>query len=329
MNQPTEKFEGELVITADRELDFESPLMVSLIDHETGQKTAPGPILLEYLAMLEEIRMLAELDDQSAQGKANLRHRKLLASSLVEIMGIHEKVMSKRMFELVTEGRVKAGIWIDSVGGNVEIAEKVKFAIDYLRRNGMGTFSSYVNIKAASAAFDLAFLASEVNAMTRSVFNWHFSDSAEDPRLGKIQKFRAHQPIGDQAENELGELRDILEDAKPEMRDDVWRHAIRQLNDPTNEEGDIFFDGDLLHEAGLVDHCYRQVDQLLGKFKADFPLHADKKSTFFTEGVSERVARTLRSQPYWLDSKALHLTTRVARQLEAGHKKTGKKKLSK
>lgn len=310
------KFDGELVITADREIMPEQPLMVSLIDYKTEEKATPGPLLLEYLAVLEEIRLLAEEDDQTPEGKYELRHKKLIGSALVEIMAIHERVMSPKMLRLVTEGRLKTAIWVDSEGGSVPIAEKVKFAVDYIRRQELGTFTSYVNIKAASAAFDLAFLASEVHAMTKSVFNWHFSDSDENPRIEKVRKFRAGESLDDEAEAELVELRDILEDATPEMKDEVWRHAIRQLNDANNKEGDIYFEGDFLHEAGLVNSVSRKVDGLIAQFESDFPLHADKNATFFTAGVAERVQHLLKNQPYWLDPRALALTSRVARQYE-------------
>lgn len=323
MNNGPEKFDGELIITADREIYAEDPLMVSIIDERTGAGNIPGPLLLEYLATLEEIRTLSIIKKPTDLQRRELKQRIEFAGVFARLM-LEERVINKRLLEVITEGKVKAGLWVDSIGGDASISEKVKYAIHYLYRDGEVSLHSYVHVKAASAAFDLAFLANDVNAMGKSIFNWHFSDSEDSPRVEKVRKIKRNEELDEDTADQIAELRDILDCAHSDKADELWDNVLKQLNNPQNVDGDILFEGDYLHEVGLVNHCYDKVDELIAKFKADFPLHADKNSTFFNEGVAKRVAHQYRSEPYWLDSKTLGMTTKVARNLELG--KSSKRK---
>lgn len=321
MNHPPEpqfeQFDGEMIITADRELSPETPLLVTIIDTKSGEKASAGPLVLEMLSLLEEVASLEDPEahpNPSSSTKEQIE-RKLLEARFCSIQLLEAGMLNKKLLETLIEGRIKVGLWLDSIGGEVEQENKVNWALDYLDKHH-ASVHSYVGIKAASAAFDLAFLGNEINALSRSVFIWHFSDSSENPRLQKVRQLHGQAALDDATSEEFNDLLSIFDRVSPEKKEQLIAEVLRQINHPHNHEGNVFLEGDYLHEMGLTNRSFRKMSQLIDQFQADFPLHAGINSTYFTTTVAQKVYDQISHLPSWHDTKPLHLTEKVQRQLE-------------
>jgi hypothetical protein len=322
MNQQPEQFDSEMLIVADRELMPESELLVTLIGQESGEKNVFGPIILEFLALLEELKTMAEDSPLQSLQMRMFEEKSRQANAILEVL-LEQRMISKKLLEVLVEGKTKVGLWIDSVGGQVEQEEKVNFALDYLDRKE-AYVHSYVTFKAASAAFDLAFLSNELNALTRSVFMWHFSDSPVLTREAKVRQVRGLDPIEPEAEEEMADLISILKRAREPFRTQLLDRISMQISHPGNPSGAVYLEGDQLHEAGLVHHCYRGVKGLIGRFEKDFPLHQNRHLSFYNTALAESVFRKIRHLPDWQDNKPLELTALLQQKYERkiGHVST-------
>lgn len=323
MTEPTENFDGELVIIADRELSPESPLLVTAIDTKSGEKLALGPLILELLAYIEDAKSLQEIGLKNDQNRLLFEKKVIQANACLEALQ-ENGYFSRKVLETLMEGRIKIGLWIDSMGGQVEQEEKVKWSLDYLDRHD-AEVHSYVGVKAVSAGFDMAFLADQVNALNKSVFMWHFSDSPLEPRREKARTLRQNQPLSAEARAELEDLRAILDQADEQARQSLIMEVRRQICLPENAEGSVFLEGAYLARAGLVDRSFRHVESLVGQFKMDFPLHSDLIVTEHTTGVEATVCKKIAHLYDWMDPKPLELTDKIRKKLERPAK-IGKKR---
>lgn len=314
MEKGTPKHDGELIIIADREIFPETPLLATFIDAQSNQKAAMGPAILELLALIEEIKTLS-IEVSPSLGKKQLLISKIVqANAWIEVL-VEQRQINKKLLETLLEGQINVGLWIDSIGGEVEQEDKVNYALDYLDRQ-KASVRSYVGVKAASAAFDLTFLADEVNALSRSVFMWHFSDSPEHTRAEKIRQLRGKEDLDEEASEEINDLLEILERAGPEKKELLIAEVLRQINDTRNTDGAVYLEGDYLHDMGLVQKCFRNVSGLIKKFKTDFPLHAELNITYFNSVIAEKVYQKIGHLPNWLGHSPLSLTDKVRRQFE-------------
>ncbi|MCC6643271.1 hypothetical protein IT411_00820 [Candidatus Peregrinibacteria bacterium] len=325
--EQSEQFEGELIVVLDREMGPADIVYTTAIDYSSGQKNdKAGGLLLELLALTEEVVTLSCNKRLSAENKRLLRHKKAELNFLLEIFS-RQKLISKKILELLMEGKVKTGIWIDSIGGYTDTKEKLLCVADHLDRR-QGKVSTYTDIKAASAAFDIAFLGHEINALKKSEFMWHFSDSDESPRTTKIAQFKAKGDLDEAGQQELEELMDILDQAKPGFKEKLWAEVLRQINHPDNQDGDVYFQGADLAEAGLITNCYKKGQELHAKFAADFPVYAETNSNFFTQSISEKVHRLIAGQMHWFDPRTLALTSKLQQKYERGSRSAKSKKKS-
>jgi hypothetical protein len=314
MTEQPEKFDGEMVIIADRELSPETPLLVTAINTHSGEKLAVGPVVLELLANVEDAKALRESGIKDEQDRRLFRHKVDAANACLEALE-ENGYFSRKVLEVLMEGRIKIGLWIDSLGGEVAQEDKVNWALDYLDRQG-AEVHSYVGVKAVSAAFDMAFLADQVNALNKSVFMWHFSDSPIETRAAKARAIRQKLYLSADAKEELADLEAILNKANAQERNSLIREVRRQICLPLNTEGSVFLEGDYLAGKGLVTRCFRHVGSLVEQFKLDFPHHADLIVTEHTTGVEEQVCKKIAHLPDWLDPRPLHLTGKIQKKIE-------------
>jgi hypothetical protein len=314
MDNSVDTYDSEMLITVDRTVAPEEPLLVTMVDPKSGQKAAIGPVILEFLALLEEVATLTNKEEPSPDELEQRQEKLTQANACLGVLR-EQRAIRGQLLDTLVHGTVKVGLWIDSMGGAVAHEDKVNWAMDYLDRQGAAVHS-YIGVKAISAAFDMSFLADRVNALKRSVFLWHFSDSPDYTRIQKIQELRRQEALGEEAHEEMEDLLAILKRAKPAEKETVIAEMLRQLNDPRNKEGEVCFEGDFLHDTGIIQNSYRHVSQLVNQFRADFPHHADLVVTRFNTGVAQQVYRQIGNLPTWLSQEPLEKTDQVRREVE-------------
>ncbi len=313
--QPEGPFDGEMIIIADREIYAKEPLLLtSIISAEDKDKSISGSIILELLALREEVESLACREDLSSFEKICLRQKNFEAKSLLELIR-QTKIINEKLLETLLTGRMKVGLWIDSIGGEVDQEDTVNWSVDYLDRQ-KASVHTYVGTKACSAAFDLTFLGNEISALSRSVFMWHLSDSPDFPRTERIKQLRGKGTPDAAVSEEINDLLEILDRTDAVSKEELIAEILRQINNPRNHDGTVYFEGDYLKEMGLVDNAFRSITPLIAKFKSDFPLHAELNVTYFTTAIAEKVYKAISHLPTWLDRAPMSLTGKFQRQLE-------------
>lgn len=315
MNKSPEKFDGELAVVLDRHLGSVNSVYTRASDYRSGEYTdLLGSTILEVIALTEQLVSLVKRDTELTmeEKKVFAIKKRQLNHLLGELR--ESRAISKNILSVLLEGRVKLGIWIDSIGGYTDVKESLRWTTDRYRENGSKVFT-YVDVKAASAAFDIAFMGNEISALNRSVFLWHFSDSDSSPRVKKLEDFRKNRPLDEIAEEELIELREIVEMANDEYQDELWRKIHADLHNP-KLNGDIIFDGRDLHDAGLIDHCFTKPALLREKFAKDLPAHAASYSGSFIEGIYDKIHKKLSRELDWFDPKSIALTEKMQRKYE-------------
>ena len=318
MNQHTTQlegpFDGEMIIIADREICAgQSPLLTSVITR-SGHKSISGSPILELLAIIEETKTLGYKDGLSPAEETLLRQKILEANNIVETL-LESKTIYEKLLETLLTGRMKVGLWIDSIGGEVDQEDTVNWSVDYLDRQ-KASVHTYVGTKACSAAFDLTFLGNEISALSRSVFMWHLSDSPDFPRTERIKQLRGKGTPDAAVSEEINDLLEILDRTDAVSKEELIAEILRQINNPRNHDGTVYFEGDYLKEMGLVDNAFRSITPLVDKFKSDFPLHAELNVTYFTTAIAEKVYKAISHLPTWLDRAPMSLTGKFQRQLE-------------
>lgn len=317
MDQSQEQFDGEMLIIADRDIAPITPLLTTVVDNRTGQKGAYGPVILEMLALIEEAKTLRKLEDPTLEEKRLAVKKVLQANACLDILR-QERQIRKELLETLLEGRVKVGLWIDSIGGDVAQEDKVNWALDYLDGQG-ARVNSYVGIKAVSAAFDMAFLGDKLSVLDKSVFMWHFSETADYSRAKKTAELRGEHEMSEEVHEEFADLLSILDRTTPENKERAITEILRQINDPRNSQGAVYLDGYFLNQMGLAHQIFDSMEELVAALKEDFPGHKNLLVTQFTTAIAEKVFCQIDQLPSWRSPKPISLTGKMQRQYERGN----------
>lgn len=316
MSKKPEKFDGELAVILDRHIGSVNSVYSRGTDYHSGEFTdRAGSVILEVISLTEQLAFLKQKEGElTKQEKVLFRVKMAEVNILLDLLR-ESRAISSKVLTVLLEGKVKLGIWIDSVGGYTDVKENLRRITDRYDSNGGRTYT-YVDVKAASAAFDIAFLGDEISALNRSVFLWHLSDSDFSPREQKLANFRDHQPLDEVTQEELVELREIIEMAHDGHQDELWQKIHHDLHNTQNPDGDVVFEGRDLHEAGLIHHCFTSSAKLREKFAHDLPSHAASHSGDFIKGLYGKIHQAISTQLDWLDPLTLALTEKMQRKYE-------------
>jgi|GEM_PF-6858108 len=331
----TKRFDAELVITADRALDSNSsrlPILTTLITADGKEKAQFGVLLLEFLALMEEIQRTQEaikvlsklvkfpyFKKLLKENTALFYHQRARANELLNYF-IREKLMRRQMLEVLVEGRVKIGIWLDSLGGDNWLENKLVYAEKFLKRQG-AFVHSYILFKAVSAAFNLAFLGDEIHALNKSVLMWHLPDSLEFTRAEGVKLFKQEEYLPEDLNDELEAFLALLRRANSDSKEEIMENCLRQFFNPKNRRGDIRFKGSYAAKVGLINQAHGNIESLIKKFKSDFSLHANTNLVHFTTEIARKAYQVTSDVPDWIDSRAWTATDRSLEKYEKPRKK--------
>lgn len=316
MEQAQEQFDGEMLIIADRDIAPMTPLLTTVVDTKSGQKGIYGPTVLEMLALIEEAKTLRKLEDPTIEEQKLAVKKVIQANACLDILR-QERQIRKELLETLMEGKMKVGLWIDSIGGDVRQEDKVNWALDYLDGQGAAV-NSYVGIKAVSAAFDMAFLGDKLSALDKSVFMWHFSETRDYSRAEKTRELRGLSPMSEETQEEFADLLEILDKTTPENKERAIAEILRQINDPRNSHGAVYLDGYFLNQLGLAHQTFERMEDLVAELRTDFPAHKDLLVTQFTTAVAEKVFRQIEQLPSWRSPAPISLTEKIQGKYERG-----------
>jgi hypothetical protein len=314
MTNNSEKFDAEMMVVADRGFRTNKPFLTTIVDADSGKETILGPSILKFLGLMGEIKRLKSIRKKTEITNIHIHQLRAELNDLVELFR-ENQIVSRKVLEVLTYGKVKVGLWVDSLGGEVDVENQIILALNYL--DGQDALChSYVTIKAMSAGFDLTFAGDKINTLTRSVLLWHLSDSPVYRRTKKVKQVKKGGNLPNDLENEMSDLFDTLNFANPESREEAIELFNRQFNHPHNPNGDVMFNGNVAKELGLVHEAHSSIKPLIDQYNSDFPLHARNSTVMnYTTRVAEEVYKIVRLEPDWTD-EALYVSDKIQKRLE-------------
>ncbi len=325
-NTAGEKFDGEMMIvvgnTLDSRLKYPST-QVSFIEATKEQSVVLGPILLTFLAKLHDIQYLSSKPEQTKFDKIMIKQLLAEVNGLLEVF-METRAVNKRILEALIDGTNKVGLWVNSMGGEVDQADEINQAVAYLSDHdaSVHAFGTYAII---SAALDLFLTADQKYCLTRSPGIWHLSDSLDSPRVQKVAAIRSGQEVPSEVEEEVGDFIMSLLELAPEQKIVAMELFNKVFHDPANPDGSFQFDGATAEALGLVQAVYTPIERLIRRYEQTFPLHKRKPNImFYTLEIAREVYKTLRHQPEWQGAE-IRLTAKTERLFtQAGRAKLRK-----